>query len=62
MDIKNDLITAYVSGYEAAKYDLDKDGLLEDHYNLLKSKSIKDIIKDGKRWFCLMLKTGIYGR
>lgn len=53
MDIKNDLITAYVAGYEAAKYDLNKDGLWED---------TKDIIKDGKRWFCLMLKTSVYGR
>ena len=53
MDIKNDLITAYVAGYEAAKYDLDKDGLWED---------IKDMVKDARRWLGLMFKTGVYGR
>lgn len=53
MDINNDLITAYVAGYEAAKYDLVRNGMWED---------AKDIIKDGKRWFCLMLKTGAYRR
>lgn len=49
MDIKNDLITAYVAGYEAAKYDMNKDGVYED---------LSDILKDARRWMCLMFKTG----
>ena len=45
MNIEKDLITAYCAGYEAAKYDLGKDGLWE---------GTKNIIQDAKKWLELM--------
>lgn len=49
MDIKNDMVTAYCAGYEAAQYDLDR-------YLLLENK--KEILSDAKKWLEMMLKTG----
>ena len=52
MDIKNNLMAAYCAGYEAAKYDMNKDGMWED---------FSDILSDARRWVCLMFKTGAMG-
>ena len=48
MDTKNDIVTAYCAGYEAAKYDMKGGGVL----------NYSNVADDGKAWLTMMIKTG----